>query len=102
MTAVLCRLRGIPPKRATSGFLPRSRCTVTWKHDLGPSAVAMVALIVIVVVTALAIVPSLQVTVPAACVHGAVAETKVSPAARGKLKTTLAASDQPLFFRVTV
>jgi hypothetical protein len=31
MIAVGWRLRGIPPKRATSGFLP-SRGTVTWKQ----------------------------------------------------------------------
>src|SRR5215472_609160 len=35
-TAVRTRLSGIPPKRATSGFLPRSRSTVTWKTLRGP------------------------------------------------------------------
>ena len=28
---VRCRRSGIPPNRATSGFLPRSRSTLTWK-----------------------------------------------------------------------
>jgi hypothetical protein len=43
-TAAWCRRSGMPPKRATSGFLPRSRCTVTWKQVRGPSGVSMVVL----------------------------------------------------------
>jgi len=39
MIAVGWRLRGIPPKRETSGSLP-SRGTVTWKQIRGPSPVA--------------------------------------------------------------
>jgi hypothetical protein len=42
--AVRCRLSGIPPKRATSGFLPPLRWTVTCKHVRGPSEVWIVAL----------------------------------------------------------
>ena len=45
-TAVRCRLSGIPPKRATSGFLPPSRSTVTCRHARGPSGVSIVALYV--------------------------------------------------------
>jgi hypothetical protein len=34
MTAVFCRLSGIPPNRATSGFLRAPRSTVASKHLL--------------------------------------------------------------------
>ncbi len=43
-TAVRCRWSGIPPKRATSGFLPPSRLTITWKHRRGPFGVSIIAL----------------------------------------------------------
>jgi hypothetical protein len=42
--AVVCCLSGIPPKRATSGFLPPSRLTMTLKHFRGPSGVSTVDL----------------------------------------------------------
>jgi hypothetical protein len=45
-TAVHCHLSGIPSKRATSGFLPPSRSTATFKHARGLSGVPLVALYV--------------------------------------------------------
>src|SRR5205807_3559585 len=38
-TASLFRTRGIPPKRATSGFLPPPRTRVASRHFLGPCGV---------------------------------------------------------------
>jgi len=43
-TAVRCRRSEIPPKRATSGFLPSSRLTMTWKHLRGPFGVSIIVL----------------------------------------------------------
>ena len=43
MTAFFCRLSGIPPNLATSGFLP-ALSTVAWKQVRGPCSVAIVAL----------------------------------------------------------
>jgi hypothetical protein len=43
MTALRCRFSGMPPKRATSGFLP-SRWVRASKHLRGPCGVAMVAM----------------------------------------------------------
>ena len=42
-TAVFCRRSGMPPNRATSGFLP-ARSTVASKHRRGPWGVTMVVL----------------------------------------------------------
>ena len=42
MTASRCRRSGIPPNRATSGFLPL-RSTLASKHLRGPYGVSMVA-----------------------------------------------------------
>ena len=39
MTAVRERVSGIPPKRATNGFPPLSRCTITSKHVRNASLV---------------------------------------------------------------
>jgi hypothetical protein len=42
MTAVFCRFKGIPPNRATSGFLP-ARCLMASQQVRGPSGVVTVA-----------------------------------------------------------
>jgi hypothetical protein len=42
--AVFCRRSGMPPNRATSGFLPPLRATVASKQVRGPCGVSMVAL----------------------------------------------------------
>ena len=43
-TVFFCRRSGMPPNRATSGFLPSPRSTLTWKHLRGPCGVWTVAL----------------------------------------------------------
>ena len=44
-TAFFCRLSGIPPNRATSGFLPSPRSTLAWKHVRGPCGVSIFGLV---------------------------------------------------------
>ena len=44
MTAFSCRFSGIPPNRATSGFLPSPLSTVTCRHVLRPCGVSTLAL----------------------------------------------------------
>ena len=66
-----------------------------------PAAVGVITT-VRTVVAPLARVPRLQVTVPAACVQGAVAETKVTPAGKVSVSTVLAAGDGPAFATVMV
>ena len=41
--AFFCRRSGIPPKVATSGFLPSPRSTLTCRHLRGPCGVSIVA-----------------------------------------------------------